>query len=93
MATIFLTRWWVPLTYTIAGTKANKSSSTLWLSDKEDNKVFTLEDVTDPSKALIFNWKHVGYYRYDITLHKSGCMPMRHDLAVPSKVMCLNQFE
>ena len=49
--------------YTTVGGDFNASGKYLWLSDKDENKTFTLDDVKDTSKALIFNLKHFGYFR------------------------------
>ena len=60
---LYRPRWWVPISYTVAGGNFNRTDNWLWLSPQDESKSFVLADIKDPTQTLIFNVQHLGFYR------------------------------
>ena len=56
-------RWWVPISYTVAGGNFSQTENKIWLSPKDEAKTVVLTDIKDPKLTLIFNVQHQGFYR------------------------------
>ena len=53
--------WWIPLTFTSAGSSFDDTYSENWMAEGEQTK--EISGMPDSSTAVVFNVQQTGYYR------------------------------